>query len=544
MRVLFVHPSPLMYSEIYLRLEPLGLELVAESARRAGHDVRVLDLQVFRHSDYYRVIDDWKPDAIGFSLNYLANIPEVIDLSKEARRRSPACFIFAGGHSASFTAREILQHANGAIMCIVRGEGEGITPQVLEAAPNLTRLSALPGVTTLEGEGPTPRLVERLDDLRPARDLIARRRKYFIGVLDPCASIEFTRGCPWDCAFCSAWTFYGRNYRRLSPEFAAEDLASVSEPGVFIVDDVAFIQPEHGFALAHEVERRKIQKQYYLETRGDVLVRNKEVFRRWKRLGLKYMFLGIEAIDDEGLKVHRKRITIKKNFEALECARSLGIHAAVNIIADPDWDERHFQAVREWALSVPEIVHITVNTPYPGTETWVTESRNFTTRDYRLFDVQHAVLPTKLPLDRFYKELVGTQQVLNQKHLGFAVLKDTFFLAASLLARGQTNFVKMLWKFSSVYNVNRQIGDHKREVKYSITLPSGQPVKHVDQKLLFIHKPESARVTSQAQPNRLPSDFPGPVPVGSETGTSKRTDQVPAVRAATAGNAGKNEPAD
>jgi radical SAM superfamily enzyme YgiQ (UPF0313 family) len=144
-----------------------------------------------------------------------------------------------------------------------------------------------------------------------------------------------------------------------------------------------------------------VKKEYYLETRGDFLVRNKEVFRMWKRLGLKYMFLGIEAIDDEGLKSHRKRVTVKKNIEALECARSLNIHAAVNIIADPNWDERHFEAVREWALQVPEIVHITVNTPYPGTETWVTESRNFTSRDYRLFDVQHAVLPTKLPLDRF-----------------------------------------------------------------------------------------------------------------------------------------------
>lgn len=75
MRVLFVHPSPLMYSEIYLRLEPLGLELVAAAARRAGHDVRLLDLQVFKHPDYFKLIADWKPEAIGFSLNYLANIP-------------------------------------------------------------------------------------------------------------------------------------------------------------------------------------------------------------------------------------------------------------------------------------------------------------------------------------------------------------------------------------------------------------------------------------------------------------------------------------
>src|SRR5260221_348956 len=81
-------------------------------------------------------------------------------------------------------------------------------------------------------------LVETLDAIRPARDLLAGRRRYFIGTLDPCASIEFARGCPWDCTFCSAWTFYGRTYRVASPEVIAEELARIREPGVFIVDDV------------------------------------------------------------------------------------------------------------------------------------------------------------------------------------------------------------------------------------------------------------------------------------------------------------------
>ena len=54
MRILFVHPSPLMYSEIYLRLEPLGLERVAAATREAGHDVRMIDLQLFTHRDFCR----------------------------------------------------------------------------------------------------------------------------------------------------------------------------------------------------------------------------------------------------------------------------------------------------------------------------------------------------------------------------------------------------------------------------------------------------------------------------------------------------------
>jgi len=99
-KVLFCHPSGLMYTEIFLRLEPLGLELVAAAARQAGHEVRVLDLQVFSHADYFRLLAEWPPDAVAFGVNYLANIPEVIDLAKATRRLLPGALIVVGGHSA------------------------------------------------------------------------------------------------------------------------------------------------------------------------------------------------------------------------------------------------------------------------------------------------------------------------------------------------------------------------------------------------------------------------------------------------------------
>ena len=58
------------------------------------------------------------------------------------------------------------------------------------------------------------------------------------------------------------------------------DMARIAEPGVFIVDDVAFIKAEEGEAIAQQLERRKIRKQYYLETRCDVLIRNEEESQR------------------------------------------------------------------------------------------------------------------------------------------------------------------------------------------------------------------------------------------------------------------------
>jgi hopanoid C-3 methylase len=488
MRVLLVHPSPLMYSEIYLKLEPLGLERVATAVRAAGHEVRLLDLQLFDRREFVRELERFAPEAVGFSVNYLANVPEVIELARETKRRRPDTFVFAGGHSVSFIAPEVLEHARDGLDCVVRGEGEIITPRLLEARGD-PRLESLPGVVTRHGAGPMPTLLEDLDRFPPARDLTRRRRKYFIGTLDPCASAEFTRGCPWDCSFCSAWTFYGRSYRKASAEAAAEDLARIAEPNVFIVDDVAFIHPEHGFAIGRELERRNIKKEYYLETRCDVLLRNPEVFEYWARLGLRFMFLGVEAIDEETLKAHRKRITPNDNLRALEVARTLDINVAINIIADPDWDERRFAVIREWASSVPEIVHLTVNTPYPGTESWLTESRRLTTLDYRLFDVQHAVLPTRLPLLRFYEELVRTQSVLNRKHLGLEGLRGAAGIAMRLALRGQTNFFKSLWKFSRVYHAGRQHADHERPVTYAMRPQAAPLTSRPRQSQLYVHAP-------------------------------------------------------
>ena len=64
-----------------------------------------------------------------------------------------------------------------------------------------------------------------------------------------------------------------------------EDLRSIREPGIFIVDDVAFIHERHGLEIGEAIARAGIKKRYYLETRGDVLLRNKEAFRLWARLG-------------------------------------------------------------------------------------------------------------------------------------------------------------------------------------------------------------------------------------------------------------------
>jgi hypothetical protein len=102
------------------------------------------------------------------------------------------------------------------------------------------------------------------------------------------------------------------------------------------------------------------------------------------------------------------------------------------------------------------------------------------------------VLPTTLPLPEFYAELVKTQQVLNTKHLGVAAVRQTLGIAGKLLLRGQTNFLRMIWKFSSVFNPALQMADHARPVRYE--LPSRPEFAAVaDKRVLYVHQPAGRR---------------------------------------------------
>ena len=341
-----------MYTKIFLRLEPLGLELVAAAARRAGHEVRLIDLQVEDPPRYFRLLDSWRPDVVAFSCNYLANVPEIVDLAKAAKARLPRPSSASAGTAPRSPRRDHRARRRRDRLRPASGEGEAGLPLLLaaiEAGDGLAdRCRAR---SPQRAKGRRPALSIRSTTLLPARDLLRHRRKYFLGMLDPCASIEFSRGCPWDCSFCSAWTFYGRSYRLVSPERVVEDLRSIREPGVFIVDDVAFVHERHGMEIGEAIARAGIRKHYYLETRGDVLLRNKEVFRFWKRLGLDYMFLGLEAIDEEGLQKYRKRVLARAAISrrSNSPARSASM-LAINLIADPDWDHERF---RDRARMVP-----------------------------------------------------------------------------------------------------------------------------------------------------------------------------------------------
>ena len=403
MNVLLVHPSALRYAEPYLRLEPLGLECVAQSLARDGHIVHILDLQVGTHWELRKELNGFRPEAVGLSLNHLASVPEVIELAKLVKRRLPDAFVFIEGQAASLIADDIQAHGDSAVDSVVIGEAEAAVPALLAAASNpCSVVRAAP--------------VADISRIRPARDLTRRRKRYFIGDLTPCASIEISRG------------------RRLaSAEVVANELLDIQEPNVFIVDDVSFAFTDHVMAVAEEIELRRLRQRYAIATRADIVLTNEEVFDRWVDIGLTSLFFRLASLDDEPRALTNRALEIAKRFD---------LSSTIDLAVDPSWDRADFARAREWAATVPATVHLTVTTPAPG-------DPRITATDYRLHDGRHAVMATRLSLADFYDELVKTQTIIRRQQMGWRAV----FASRS-------------------HSAPRRLADHRRPVTYQLRRPS------------------------------------------------------------------------
>jgi hopanoid C-3 methylase len=424
MNVLLVHPSALRYAQAHVRLEPLGLECIAQALCQRGHVVRLLDLQVSTHREFRKELRGFRPDAVGLSVTYLANVPEVIELAKLVKRRLPDTFVFTGGQAGSLIPDEILTHADGAIDAALSGDGETIAPELLETLPPTDNL---PGVVTARGRGPraTPASIDRA---RPARDLTRRRNRYFIADAKPCASIELARG---------------RSVA--SPEIVANEVLDINEPHVFIVGDGTFAYTDHVMAVADEIEQRRLRKKFHVPTRAEIILGNEDVFDRWVDLGLTSIFLRLASLDDEPRALNRR---------ALEIANRLGVSTTIELVVDPSWDRADFARAREWAAAVPATVDLMVETPHPGSELFTSNDRRVTSTDYRLYDGRHAVMATRLSLADFYAELLRTQAVV-QRQRGWR----------SLFGRGARQ------------DAPRRLADHRRPATYQMRRPERFPVQ-------------------------------------------------------------------
>ena len=426
MRVTLVQPpqgSRFGFTKV-LRVEPLGLECVGAAMRGRGHEVQLVDLRLEAASALLSHLRSYRPAAVGIACGFTSDVYTTLHTARAIREALPAATLFAGGHHASLIPGDLL-FAGSPIDAVVIGEGESTTAALADALDHGDDLHGVPGVMTLENRSAF-RAREFADDLDalplPDRRLSLRyRNRYHHGFSTPSACVETTRGCPFDCNFCSIWVFYQRRARHRSATRIVEDLVEIARLGerhVFLTDDIAFLRREAYEELADHIRAAGLRLRYACETRADLVVKYSDLFRCWRELGMTTVFLGVEKVDDEGLDSVRKRTKggANTNVQAIEILRRCGIQPMTSLIADPAWDEEDFDRLENFVrvMDLPNPT-FTILTPLPGTELWSSVKDQLTTSDYSYFDVIHLVLPARLGEKRFYERFAGLYKLAESR---------------------------------------------------------------------------------------------------------------------------------
>jgi hopanoid C-3 methylase len=411
MKILFVRP-PVPPHTIGLKhimiCEPLELEYAA--AGLSGHDIQIMDLIVER--GFRKRLEQFKPDVVASSC-YITGVNEVIKLFRETKLWNRKCFTIAGGVQAAQVPEDF---ADTAVDCIVLGDGTTMLPEVIQAIEAGEGLYDIAGLSFPVGPGEVEftegkPYMPKADMLPfPRRDLVAHlQHKYYYLLHQPVATLKTTWGCWYKCNFCYTWRITdGLPYSR-SPESIVEELLHIEAEDIYIVDDIFIINRSRLNKLAALLREHNIRKKYLVYARADFISENEDLIAEWAELGLSAVFIGLEAATNNELDSMNKECSVDYNRKAIEVLRKYNVDTYGSLIPNPnytveDW-KRLWQFIEETGLYY---VNISPLTPMPGTEIWPSYKDKVTVprEAHGLWDLSHVLLPTKMPLKSYYRELL------------------------------------------------------------------------------------------------------------------------------------------
>ena len=404
--------------------EPLALETIGAVAC-PNHDVRLLDMRL--EDALVEALEDFQPDLVGVTC-LTTEVYNAQDLLKQAKAALPEVFTVAGGLHASLVTQDFQKPY---VDAIVIGEGEETFAALLAALDTAgpgNRDKALGGIEGLawrHGENewvtnPPRRLVGSLDDLpMPARHLAERYAgRYFFLFDQPHASIATSRGCPFHCNFCSVWKFYHRTCRYCSAERVVAEMEAVAPMAVSFVDDNFLANVKRAWKIIELIKSRGVKKTIGMQARTDTISKHPDLIEAFRKVGLDTILIGFEAATQERLDAVAKGATVEQNERAMEILNRLGVHMWGAFIVSPDFTHEDFQELKKYREAKGVIYpQFTILTPLPGTDLYEEKRDDLVTHDYRLFDALHAVLPTRLPREEFYKEFAALYRPNNPELL-------------------------------------------------------------------------------------------------------------------------------
>ena len=328
--------------------ENLGLRYIMAYLQREGFTSRLLPYSKTAFSEIVDSCAHLHPRFIGFSIIFQYALDDFARLARLLRSSGIQAHFTAGGHFPTLRPKETLATIPE-LDSIVMGEGEVTTAELLSKLDSLSSSSTIPGLAYRARGGiimnsPRP-LIADLDGLPfPVRDkphLLPR------GIAS--ASLLASRGCLFNCSYCSIRQFYGRSPGRLrrarSPRAVVDEMRQLRETDnvrffIFQDDDFAARSPQQRTWIKdflRELERARLSGEirWKMSCRADDL--NTDLLNACVDRGLIAVFLGIESGNPTGLRTFNKLTTVERNIEAIECLKRLGMTFNMGfMLFDPD----------------------------------------------------------------------------------------------------------------------------------------------------------------------------------------------------------------
>ncbi|MEE9167738.1 MAG: radical SAM protein [Candidatus Neomarinimicrobiota bacterium] len=359
MRILLMSmPNAIMAFIKGARIPNLALSSLAGNLE-TGHKVAIADLVLCRGNlkKYLaRLLKDFCPDVLGltcFSFQY----DTAIRIAKMAKELDPTVRIALGGYHPTLCYENIPEEESQYIDLIVRHEGEKTFRNLIRALEGKQDLADIPGLSyKANGEfihNPAAGNLNLEEIALP--DRTSRILFGYHAWGRPCDVIETSRGCTFDCSFCTIIKMYGRTFRRYPIERIIQDIGDAQARGakaIFMVDDNITLNMGHLEEVCDAIIASKLNHIHYIiqaSVRG--ISSSKKVVDKMGKAGFKTVFLGIENASDGNLEFFRKdnQVNLDRTERAVAYLRENRIIVlGATIVGNPEdteesiWQNFHF----------------------------------------------------------------------------------------------------------------------------------------------------------------------------------------------------------